>query len=134
MDAARRAEILKAYDGHLRRFNTASRRRSGTAAAVLRPPVSVVALAPAAGSRSKRQCVLSARQQEVLALVGDGLSNEEICGQLDITVETVKSHVQRILRRLGARNRAHAVTIAHKDGMLPRAAVAQSPGYSTRSR
>ena len=54
----------------------------------------------------------------MLALVADGLSNQEICARLDVTLETVKTHVMHILQRLRARSRAHAVGIGYKHGLL----------------
>jgi DNA-binding CsgD family transcriptional regulator len=54
---------------------------------------------------------LSKRELEVLALVGGGASNAQIAARLFITDETAKSHVKRILRKLGASNRVEAATI-----------------------
>ncbi len=54
---------------------------------------------------------LSRRELEVLALLGDGASNAQIAARLIITEETAKSHVKRILRKLGAANRLEAATI-----------------------
>lgn len=54
---------------------------------------------------------LSRRELEVLALLGDGASNAHIAARLVITEATAKSHVKRILRKLGARNRLEAATI-----------------------
>ena len=51
---------------------------------------------------------LSARQRGVLALVADGRSNQEIAGELMITVNTVKFHVRTIFRELGIHNRVEA--------------------------
>lgn len=53
---------------------------------------------------------LSGRECEVLDLITEGLRNREIAGRLCITEDTVKSHVRRILRKLGASNRAEAVS------------------------
>jgi DNA-binding NarL/FixJ family response regulator len=55
---------------------------------------------------------LRAREIEVLQLVADGCVNREIGQLLSISEETVKSHIQHLLARLHARNRAHAVSIA----------------------
>lgn len=55
---------------------------------------------------------LSPREVEVLALVADGASYHEIAGQLGISIDTVKSHLQKIFAKLGAKNGPHAVTIA----------------------
>ncbi|HWJ42122.1 MAG TPA: PAS domain-containing protein [Solirubrobacterales bacterium] len=53
--------------------------------------------------------VLSSRQEEILALVAEGLSNAEIASRLYLTESTVKWHVRKILRALGVANRAQAV-------------------------
>jgi DNA-binding CsgD family transcriptional regulator len=60
---------------------------------------------------------LTARELEVLALVAEGYSTSEIARALWITDETVRTHVRRLLARLGARTRAHAVAIAYRDGL-----------------
>ncbi|MBA2263345.1 MAG: response regulator transcription factor [Chloroflexi bacterium] len=52
--------------------------------------------------------VLSAREQEVLRLLADGLTDREIAGGLAISPRTVESHVSSVLRKLGVRNRAEA--------------------------
>jgi len=61
---------------------------------------------------------LSAREREVLALLADGKSNKEIAAALKITERTVKFHVTAIFNKLGAENRAQAVTIAHQRGLV----------------
>jgi DNA-binding CsgD family transcriptional regulator len=57
------------------------------------------------------------RELEVLALIADGHSTREIARRLWITEETVRTHVRRVLDRLDARTRAHAVSIAYQDGL-----------------
>lgn len=54
---------------------------------------------------------LSQREEQVVALIGRGLTDAEIGGVLNLAQDTVKSHVRRILAKLGARNRAHAVAL-----------------------
>jgi DNA-binding NarL/FixJ family response regulator len=61
---------------------------------------------------------LSARELEVLGLIARGNANKEIAARLAITEETVKSHVRRILDKLRANDRTHAVTIALKRGII----------------
>ena len=56
---------------------------------------------------------LTAREAEVLAAMGRGLTNAEIAGELFLSESTVKTHVGRILTKLPARDRVHAVLIAH---------------------
>lgn len=58
---------------------------------------------------------LSHTQLEILRLLADGLSNREIASQVHLSENTVKSHVQEILRRLGARNRVEAAVQATKE-------------------
>lgn len=61
---------------------------------------------------------LTARELESLTLLAQGLTNREIGERLFVSVDTVKTHVSRMLRKLGARDRAHAVDIAHRLGLL----------------
>lgn len=61
---------------------------------------------------------LTDRQFQILALVADGFDNSEIALLLAIEVETVKSHLKKAYLRLGARNRAHAVSLAYRTGLL----------------
>jgi two-component system nitrate/nitrite response regulator NarL len=61
--------------------------------------------------------VLSARESEVLALVANGYSNQEIADELDIAHNTVKNHLRSILAKLGARNRAQAAAYAVSHGL-----------------
>src|SRR5579863_4599909 len=57
----------------------------------------------------KLEKLLTPRELEVLAAIGDGLGNKAIARRLDISLHTVKFHVEAILRKLGARSRAEAV-------------------------
>jgi DNA-binding NarL/FixJ family response regulator len=61
---------------------------------------------------------LTAREIEVLRLLAGGNANKEIAAKLSIAEETVKSHVTRILVKLGANDRTHAVTIGLKRGII----------------
>jgi predicted GH43/DUF377 family glycosyl hydrolase/DNA-binding CsgD family transcriptional regulator len=76
--------------------------------------------------RDARGC-LSARERDVLSLVAEGLSNQEIGATLGITLETVKTHVQNVLHRLGAHNRAHAVFFACQHGLITSTGFASPP-------
>ncbi len=61
---------------------------------------------------------LSAKEIDVLTLIAAGLDNDAIGTRMIIAPETVKSHVRRILGKLPARNRAHAVATCFRRGLL----------------
>ena len=61
---------------------------------------------------------LSNRELEILSLLAQGMRNKEIASRLFISLETVKKHVSRIIRKLNARNRQEAVSNAFKAGIL----------------
>ncbi|MFF5636844.1 response regulator [Streptomyces sp. NPDC012825] len=68
--------------------------------------------------RSERLAALTAREREVLVLVAGGLSNDEIGRRLDVSPLTVKTHVNRTMAKLGARDRAQLVVTAYESGLV----------------
>jgi DNA-binding NarL/FixJ family response regulator len=61
---------------------------------------------------------LTRREQQLVPLIGQGLTNKEIAAQLNLSEKTVKNHVHRILQRMGAMNRFAAVEIARDHNLL----------------
>jgi DNA-binding NarL/FixJ family response regulator len=62
--------------------------------------------------------VLTDREREVLALVGTGLSNDEIATELVLSPATARTHVSRIMTKLAARDRAQLVVAAYESGLV----------------
>jgi DNA-binding NarL/FixJ family response regulator len=77
-----------------------------TSGTVVRPP------------QAGRLAVLTAREREIMRLVGTGLSNAEIAAALTVSEHTVKSHVSSVLAKLGLRDRVQAVIAAYETGLL----------------
>ena len=67
--------------------------------------------------------VLTEREREIVALVGEGLSNAEIAERLVVSPATAKTHVSRAMTKLHVRDRAHLVVIAYETGLV-------RPGWS----
>ena len=73
-------------------------------------------------ARSARLDALTVREREVLVQVAGGHSNDEIAERLEVSPLTVKTHVNRAMSKLGARDRAQLVVIAYESGLVrPRA-------------
>jgi DNA-binding NarL/FixJ family response regulator len=70
------------------------------------------------GVYSERLAALTVREREVLVLVAGGHSNDDIADRLEVSPLTVKTHVNRAMAKLGARDRAQLVVIAYESGLV----------------
>jgi len=91
--------------------------------ALLSPSVTRTLLGQVAGSLAAppdtaRLAALTEREREVLALVGHGLTNEEIGARLFLSPLTAKTHVSRIMAKLAARDRVQLVIAAYESGLV----------------
>lgn len=73
---------------------------------------------PDSAAYSQRLAALTVREREVLVLVAGGHSNDEIAERLVVSPLTVKTHVNRAMAKLGARDRAQLVVIAYESGLV----------------
>lgn len=94
-------------------------RLAATGGPVIAPSL-LARLLPRLGAGTPQGVVVSAREREILALVASGATNQEIATQLFLSPNTVRNHLARIYSRLGARSRLEAVSIAIREGLLPR--------------
>ena len=94
--------------------------------ALLAPRITRRLIAPVTAERTATQAaedqlaVLTQREREVLALVGQGLSNEDIGAELFLSPATARTHVSHAMLKLGARDRAQLVVIAYQTGLVSR--------------
>jgi DNA-binding NarL/FixJ family response regulator len=71
-----------------------------------------------AASANGADSTLTRRQREILQLLADGLSTNEAANRLSLSAETVRTHTKGVLARLAARDRAHAVAIGLRSGLI----------------
>ncbi|TMK41206.1 MAG: response regulator transcription factor [Actinobacteria bacterium] len=79
------------------------------------PRLDRMLLSPPATSRVSQ---LSPREREIMHLMAEGLTAEQISGEITISIETVRTHVRNAIRKLQARNRVHAIAIALERGEI----------------
>ena len=73
---------------------------------------------PVAGARAPRLAGLTERETQVLRALASGASNAELAARLYISEETVRTHVKRVLHKLGLRDRAQAIVLAYESGLV----------------
>jgi DNA-binding NarL/FixJ family response regulator len=110
MNAVAKAEILSRYQEHVARFerDAESRNRRGLTLVVTETPKAPKAV----------RARLSKREQGILELVAQGLTDTEIADEIGLSQYTVKTHIRRVYEKLGAKNRPHAVTLGFGQGLL----------------
>jgi len=84
----------------------------------LPPDVQTVLVRQVRAHAVRERPQLTEREQQVLRLIGDGLSAPDIAGQLHLSTATVKSHLLTLYDKLGVSDRAHAVATAMRQGLL----------------
>jgi DNA-binding NarL/FixJ family response regulator len=67
---------------------------------------------------TQRQPTLSAREREIIQLLAEGLTGDEVADHLVLSAETVKTHIRNAMAKLEARNRVHAIAIALRTGLI----------------
>ena len=79
------------------------------------PRLDRILLSPRATARVPQ---LSPREREIMHLMAEGRTGEAIANELNVSVETVRTHVRNVIRKLQARNRVHAIAIALERGEI----------------
>ena len=82
------------------------------------PAPAAAAATPASTARAEELATLTDREREVLELLAQGISNAEIAQRMWVGEATVKTHVSKVLMKLGLRDRVHAVVYAYEHGVV----------------
>lgn len=105
-------------------FTVDGRRRRAEISSVIveggEPYQAVFGIAVVGPPRAASAVHLTKRQNEVLELLGEGASTDQIAATLHLSRETVRNYVRQVLRALGAHSRLEAVALAHQEGLLGR--------------
>ena len=120
MSLQERERVLSAYRGHAERFTAIAAKRARRSSASESNDMAdrPIRRETSAELRQETSAKLSARETAVLTLMASGWSNGEVGARLLISEETVKTHVRHVLAKLRARNRAHAVALAFRRGLI----------------
>jgi DNA-binding NarL/FixJ family response regulator len=94
--------------------------RAAAAGQVVLSPVELRLIAIDKTTRDATSGRLTPREVEILDLVGEGLVNQVIAERLTLSLNTVRTHVQTVLTKLGAHSKLEAVAVARKRGLLTR--------------
>lgn len=68
--------------------------------------------------RATQRAPVSGREREIISLLAEGLTGDEVAERLFLSGETVKTHIRNAMAKLEARNRVHAIAIALRDGLI----------------
>jgi DNA-binding NarL/FixJ family response regulator len=126
-DSAAHAQIERALEAGVDGYTlkdigvqelTATMHRLAAGDTVLHPDAASALARWYSTNGSNRPVPLTARQREILRLIAAGLENKQIARKLGIGVHTVKTHVSRVLHKLGAQSRTEAVVVAMRDRLI----------------
>lgn len=98
---------------------TASVRAAAAGEALISPELLVRLLPRLSSTSGRRLEELTRREQEVLVLLAEGLTNVTIAERLVVSVHTVRNHIANLSTKLGAHSKLEALSIAVRDGLLP---------------
>ncbi|HZO35596.1 MAG TPA: response regulator transcription factor [Solirubrobacteraceae bacterium] len=112
LDSGARGYALKA--GSMAELRTAVERVAG-GGSYIDPRLDRVLVSPRSESRAPQ---LSPREREIMHLMAEGRTAEAVGEEITVSVETVRTHVRNVIRKLHARNRVHAIAIAMQRGEI----------------